>query len=253
LLLVTGQLDRARGALAEQPATGRGQGPPALVRSWQAVAEAEIDLARGRPGAARDRLQPLLGPDGSGVGRVGACMARVQLALGDTRRAEAILSGLRHADDRVVAVEAWLTSALLANRSHADHLARTSLDRAVALAEPAGIRRPFVVQRAPHLEAMLRRRLQLGEGDGRFVATLLGEVPTTDRRPEPRTPPGGPLTDREQIVLGHLATLRTQTEIAALLHISVNTVKAHVRSVHRKLGVTRRRDAVDRARDLGLL
>jgi len=253
LLLVSGQLDRARAALAEQPATGRGHGPPVLVRSWQAIAEAEIDLARGRPGAARDRLQPLVDQAGSGAERVSAGMARVQLALGDARRAEAILAGLRHSDDPVVAAEAWLTSALLANRSRADHLARTSLDRAVALAEPTGIRRPFVVQREPRLDAMLRRRLQLGESDGRFVATLLGEIPGPDRRPEPPTPPGGPLTDRERIVLAHLASLRTQTEIAAQLHISVNTVKAHVRSVHRKLGVTRRRDAVDRARDLGLL
>src|SRR6185503_1530439 len=38
LLLVSGQLDRARAALAEQPATGRGHGPPVLVRSWQAIA-----------------------------------------------------------------------------------------------------------------------------------------------------------------------------------------------------------------------
>lgn len=180
-------------------------------------------------------------------------MARVRLALGDARRAEAILSGLRHSDDRVVAAEAWLTSALLAYRSRADHLARTSLDRAVALAEPTGIRRPFVVQRDARLDAMLRRRLQLGESDGRFVATLTEEIPGSDRRAEPSTPPGGPLTDRERIVLAHLASLRTQTEIAAQLHISVNTVKTHVRSVHRKLGVTKRRDAVDRARELGLL
>src|SRR6185312_14414816 len=133
------------------------------------------------PGAVRDRLQPLVDQAGSGAERVSAGMARVQLALGDARRAEAILAGLRHSDDPVVAAEAWLTSALLANRSRADHLARTSLDRAVALAEPTGIRRPFVVQREPRLDAMLRRRLQLGESDGRFVATLLGEIPGPDR------------------------------------------------------------------------
>jgi LuxR family maltose regulon positive regulatory protein len=42
-------------------------------------------------------------------------------------------------------------------------------------------------------------------------------------------------------------------EIAAELHVSVNTIKAHLRSIYRKLDVSRRRDAVDRARALGLL
>jgi hypothetical protein len=35
LLLVSGQLDRARAALVEHPPTGRGQEPPALVRRWR--------------------------------------------------------------------------------------------------------------------------------------------------------------------------------------------------------------------------
>jgi LuxR family maltose regulon positive regulatory protein len=35
--------------------------------------------------------------------------------------------------------------------------------------------------------------------------------------------------------------------------VSVNTVKAHLRSIYRKLGVSRRRDAVIRAREWGLL
>ncbi|MET9414319.1 LuxR C-terminal-related transcriptional regulator [Streptomyces klenkii] len=42
-------------------------------------------------------------------------------------------------------------------------------------------------------------------------------------------------------------------EIAADLSLSVNTVKTHLRSVYRKLGVSRRREAVERGRELRIL
>ncbi len=42
-------------------------------------------------------------------------------------------------------------------------------------------------------------------------------------------------------------------EIADDLFVSVNTVKAHLRSIYRKLGVGNRREAVERARAQGLL
>ena len=42
-------------------------------------------------------------------------------------------------------------------------------------------------------------------------------------------------------------------EIASDLYVSVNTVKAHLRSMYRKLGVSNRREAVERARTVGLL
>jgi len=42
-------------------------------------------------------------------------------------------------------------------------------------------------------------------------------------------------------------------EIASDLYVTINTIKAHQRSIYRKLGVDSRRDAVDRARELNLL
>ena len=61
------------------------------------------------------------------------------------------------------------------------------------------------------------------------------------------------LTTRELEVLGHLAELLTTEEIAATMFVSVNTIRTHVRSILRKLGVSRRNAAVRRARELDLL
>jgi len=61
------------------------------------------------------------------------------------------------------------------------------------------------------------------------------------------------LTAKEREVLGHLAELLTTDEIAGTMLVSVNTVRTHVRNVLRKLGASRRNEAVRRARDLGIL
>ncbi|GAA2750230.1 LuxR C-terminal-related transcriptional regulator [Amnibacterium kyonggiense] len=61
------------------------------------------------------------------------------------------------------------------------------------------------------------------------------------------------LSARETEVLRHLADLLSTEEIAATMFVSVNTVRTHIRSILRKLGVARRNDAVRRARALGLL
>ncbi len=62
-----------------------------------------------------------------------------------------------------------------------------------------------------------------------------------------------PLTPREREVLEHLSELLPTVEIALSMFVSVNTVRTHIRSILRKLGVSRRHEAVRRAWSLGLL
>ena len=61
------------------------------------------------------------------------------------------------------------------------------------------------------------------------------------------------LTDSEARVLRFLPTHLTAHEIADELFVSANTVSTHTRHLYAKLGVHSRREAVDRARALGLL
>ena len=62
-----------------------------------------------------------------------------------------------------------------------------------------------------------------------------------------------PLSEREQVVLSYLPSWVSSSEIAAELYISLNTLKSHLRSIYRKLGVSSRREAVVQARSRGLL
>jgi LuxR family maltose regulon positive regulatory protein len=62
-----------------------------------------------------------------------------------------------------------------------------------------------------------------------------------------------PLTERELTVLRYLQGTMSNLEIASTLYVSVNTVKTHVKNIYRKLHAGRRREAVERARELRLL
>jgi LuxR family maltose regulon positive regulatory protein len=62
-----------------------------------------------------------------------------------------------------------------------------------------------------------------------------------------------PLTAREREVLRHLADMLSTAEVASEMYISVNTVKAHLKSIFRKLAAAHRGEAVRRARELGLI
>ncbi|TMR42495.1 response regulator transcription factor [Actinomadura geliboluensis] len=79
----------------------------------------------------------------------------------------------------------------------------------------------------------------------------MGVLP--DRREAAAPAVVGSLSRRELEVLTLLSKMLTTEEIATEMYLSVNTVKTHLRNIYRKLAVTRRGEAVRRARRYRLL
>jgi DNA-binding CsgD family transcriptional regulator len=61
------------------------------------------------------------------------------------------------------------------------------------------------------------------------------------------------LTPREHEILGLIAEGLSNREIGERLFVSENTVKSHSSRIFEKMGVSRRTEAVRRARELGLI
>jgi len=68
-----------------------------------------------------------------------------------------------------------------------------------------------------------------------------------------RSPAPEELTDRELAVLRLLPTKLSLREIGSALYVSLNTVKSHSKAIYRKLGASSRDEAVERAREHGLV
>jgi DNA-binding NarL/FixJ family response regulator len=60
------------------------------------------------------------------------------------------------------------------------------------------------------------------------------------------------LSSRELEVLTLLSEGQSNSELATSLHVSINTIKTHLKSIYDKLGVAQRGQAIRKARDLKL-
>ncbi|HEY7064667.1 MAG TPA: LuxR C-terminal-related transcriptional regulator [Chloroflexota bacterium] len=133
-----------------------------------------------------------------------------------------------------------------------------ALARAVQLAGPGGFLRPFLepgscmaelvrqlVARGP-VSAHARRILEA-------LPSAVGPAATVPDRPGHPELAAESLTWREAEVLGLLAARLSNKEIAHRLSVSTETIKQHATNIYQKLQVSGRREAVLRARSLGLL
>jgi len=128
-----------------------------------------------------------------------------------------------------------------------------SLERALQLAEPGGYLRAFVDE-GEAIEMLLRQiyaSAPAHAASADYAARILAAF-----RKEPERAAAAlvePLSDREMEVLRLIAANLSNQDIAATLVVSLNTVKTHIRRLYGKLSASSRLEAVERARDLGLL
>ena len=209
--------------------------------------------------------------------------ARVRLGLGDYNGARRVTGQLP--GDRQMVMSAIIALAA----GHPEEAAKSLSD---APAEGTTIRSDLelrllraniaVSQSSPEASDLVRRALDAVERHG-FVQTVLDTAPqliehviaNADLYPKTRrlsplitagikarrraapAPRQGrlldPLTAAEIRVLEKLAERLTYTEMAAELHLSLNTVKTHLRRAYMKLGATSRSSAIQRATSLGIL
>ncbi|MER7466954.1 LuxR C-terminal-related transcriptional regulator [Streptomyces sp. NPDC097981] len=183
--------------------------------------------------------------------------AQAQLAAGHHAEALILLDGVPvHGGlGPAVTVRATLARAQAADQAGDAARARRLVAQALLDARRDRLRRPFLEIR-PWIRSFLGsdpvRGLADGwllQGQGQGQGQGPQAEPGPDREP-PRTVMVEQLSSREREVLQRLAQVMSTEEIAADLYLSVNTVKTHLKSIYRKLGVNRRSDAVRRAREL---
>lgn len=239
-LHVLDELEEPQGAVVPSP----------WVRDRTALSKANAHLAAGRPETAME----VLGEVGAAGPETVVAAARARLAVGSGQEAQGLLDALPAGQGEGPAVTARM---LLARAQAADALgdgsaAQRLTARALSTAQPGELRRPFI-EAGPWLRHLVRRRPALARGHDWLAPTLMGHAAV--HRAHELSPDAvtEPLSEREHEVLERLAQTMSTEEIAADLHLSVNTIKTHLKSVYRKLAASRRSEAVRHARELHLL
>jgi LuxR family maltose regulon positive regulatory protein len=240
-------LHAAREQLADWPL-------PAPIRELLTAQEGLLDAATGEVESGRELLQRAAGSSLA----IANALARLDLLEGEAQAARATVAA--HLDDPdegvplPIRAEAWLLDALALDALAEHEAAARSLERALDLAEPAGLRRIFAAH-GDAIGSLVRRHVRHGTAHPAMVGDL---VETIERRGRPAGRPAPevlaePLSEREQAILVYLPSMMSNQEIAGALMISVNTVKTHLKAIYRKLDAPGRREAVQRARDLALI
>ena len=262
LFAAEGKLELARSALRAGPGGAKGSHNSSWLWRARVLSDARLLLAEGSPRQAAEVAREVTGP----------VELERDLVLVRAQQAEGRETGLLTEPpvrtlERLpleVQVETWLVLAEQSVRMGDPARGEACLDRALRLAAPERLRRPFLEARGD-VRAMLDRRglAPRTRWLHRPVSVHTDYPLRSDHgwEPAPLTEPDAappehlvnPLTKKELEVLGHLAELLTTEEIADTMFVSVNTVRSHVRNILRKLGVARRNEAVRRAWELQLL
>ena len=257
LIAACGGLAEGHGeAAAQMVARARSGWPvPAWLDQRLSLVESRAYVAAGDISAAAAAAERA---GGNSSPEAAATLAHAWLAAGDGKNARLVLASARptrSGEPERVRVEACLADARLSYHSGDHARGRRALVHALRLAEREQLRLPFALE-----QGWLRPVLRCDPELSGIHRRLFASAPRHDRplapsglSPQPTILVVEPLTEREREVLRHVAGLLNTAEIASEMYISINTVKAHLKSSYRKLAATHRGEAVRRARQLELI
>ncbi|MDJ0319127.1 LuxR C-terminal-related transcriptional regulator [Pseudarthrobacter sp. PS3-L1] len=207
--------------------------------AWMAVTEHAAAMALGHTRRAREILE-WSEIHLTGTGELALIRAQGPAALNRFDVARSRLAPL-HAG-AVVPVLAWtwlhvsVLECTMALRAGQRSKAIAILDEALERANELNVLRPLVLAPQEIMDLLIERAGVHGLQEPLSLRLLALRSGGTKQRQS--------LTQREQEVLALLPSHLSQEQIAAELHLSVNTIKTHLRLVYAKLGVSSRHDAV---------
>lgn len=130
---------------------------------------------------------------------------------------------------------------------------RSGLASFQALADLAAARHALATSNRPAAERAYDQALEVsGTLEDRGILVPLTDQVARAMRQVPQPEPGG-LSHRETQVLALISSGASRSQVAEALHLSVETVKTHLRRAYRKLGVDNRDAALQRAAELGII
>jgi LuxR family transcriptional regulator, maltose regulon positive regulatory protein len=185
-------------------------------------------------------------------------LARLQLAEGNPAEALATLHGMRadaSQNGRLRSeVEACILEALAFHAQSRLSKATASLLEALKLGQAKGLRRLFLDE-GPMLASLLREAIPgIQDRTASLYASTLLHLFGSGADGSTGSPASGYALSQQEIrVLRLLAAGRSNADMAQELIVSPNTIKSHIKSIYRKLGITSRAEARDVARNLRLL
>jgi LuxR family maltose regulon positive regulatory protein len=216
---------------------------------------AQTLLRKGEIQTARETLSSLSNEEREwGEARVAA--GALQLAEGNDKAAveavSPVLQGTAPVLRELTVIQALLVDAIARDKLGDRMSAESDVERALDLAEPDRLIFAFVMMPAREL---LERHPQHRTAHASLLADILDALAGSSL-PAPAAHEDEmheKLSESELRILRHLPSNLSAPEIAAALFVSTSTVKTHMQHVYAKLGVHKRTEAVERARELGLL